>query len=138
MNSNNKTDLNEDNPQFIFLEKLKAMLITILEKEKINNSYKISLSNFPNLNLQKYFTEIDCNNKGFIDLQDLKKYFEINSISYTDQSLRKLIHFFDKNNNFYLIFEDFSKIFSPFKYNDNYNNYFFNNEKELIMKIISI
>ena len=137
MNSNNKTDLNEDNPQFIFLEKLKAMLITILEKEKINNSYKISLSNFPNLNLHKYFTEIDCNNKDFIDLKDLKKYFENNSISYTDQSLRKLIHFFDKHNNFYLIFEDFSKIFSPFKYNDNYNNYFLNNEKELIMKIFN-
>ena len=137
MNSNNKTDLNEDNPQFIFLEKLKAMLITILEKEKINNSYKISLSNFQNLNLQKYFTEIDCNNKGFIDLKDLKKYFENNSISYTEQSLRKFIHLFDKHNNFYLIFEDFSKIFSPFKYNDNYNNYFLNNEKELIMKIFN-
>ena len=55
MNSNNKTDLNEENPQFIFLEKIKAMMITILEKEKINNSYKISLSNIPNLTLEKYF-----------------------------------------------------------------------------------
>ena len=135
MNSNNKTELNEDNPQFIFLEKIKAMMITILEKEKINNSYKISLSNIPNLTLEKYFSEIDSNNKNFIDLKDLKKYFEINSIPYTESSLRKFIHLFDKHNNFYLIAEDFSKIFSPFNYGDNYNNYFFDNDKDLIMNI---
>ena len=46
MNSyNNNSFQNEDNPQFIFLEKIKAMLITILEKERINNSYKISSQN---------------------------------------------------------------------------------------------
>ena len=138
MNSynNNTSSQNKDNPQFIFLEKIKAMLITILEKERINNSFKISLSRIPSLNLQKFFFEIDTNNKTFININDLKKFFNIYSISYTEQSLRKFIHLFDKHNKFYLIFDDFSKIFSPYEFNNGNYNYFLNNEKDLIINIL--
>ena len=138
MNSynNNTSSQNKDNPQFIFLEKIKAMLITILEKERINNSFKISLSRIPSLNLQKFFFEIDTNNKTFININDLKKFFNIYSISYTEQSLRKFIHLFDKHNKFYLIFDDFSKIFSPYESNNGNYNYFLNNEKDLIINIL--
>ena len=136
MNSyNNNSFQNEDNPQFIFLEKIKAMLITILEKERINNSYKISLSKIPSLDLQKFFSEIDTNNKAFININDLKKFLNINSITYTEQSLRKFIHLFDKHNNFYLIYEDFSKIFSPYE-SDNQNYNYVLNQKDLIMNIL--
>ena len=137
MNSynNNTSSQNKDNPQFIFLEKIKAMLITILEKERINNSYKISLSKIPALDLQKFFFEIDTNNKAFININDLKKFLNINSITYTEQSLRKFIHLFDKHNNFYLIFEDFSKIFSPYE-TDNQNYNYVLNQKDLIMNIL--
>ena len=135
--SKNKTSSQDkDNPQFIFLEKIKAMLITILEKERINNSFKISLSRIPSLNLQKFFFEIDTNNKTFININDLKKFFNIYSISYTEQSLRKFIHLFDKHNKFYLIFDDFSKIFSPYESNNGNYNYFLNNEKDLIINIL--
>ena len=134
--NNNTSSQNKDNPQFIFLEKIKAMLITILEKERINNSFKISLSRIPSLNLQKFFFEIDTNNKTFININDLKKFFNIYSISYTEQSLRKFIHLFDKHNKFYLIFDDFSKIFSPYESNNGNYNYFLNNEKDLIINIL--
>ena len=139
MNSANDNKIfpnKEGNPQFIFLEKIKAMLITILEKEQINNFYKISLSNLPFLNLQKYFIEIDTNKKSFITINDLKNYFNLHSLSYSDQILRKFIHLFDKHNKFYLIYDDFSKIFLPYDSRCNYNNYFLTDEKDLIMIIL--
>ena len=128
----------EDNPQFIFLEKIKAMLITIIEKERITNSIKISLSNSPDLNIINCFNEIDSNKKNYIDINNIKKYLKENSISYDEHIIRKFIHLFDKHNKFHLIYEDFSKIFIPYNVNDNYNNYNNNimTEKEMIINII--
>ena len=132
-----KKENEEDNPQFIFLEKIKAMLITIIEKERITNSIKASLSYSPNLNIINYFNEIDSNKKNYIDIKDIKKYLKQNSISYDEHLIRKFIHFFDKHNKFNLICEDFSKIFVPYNVNDNnYNNYNTKTEKEMIINII--
>jgi Ca2+-binding EF-hand superfamily protein len=135
MNSYKKGN-DEDNPQFIFLEKIKAMLITIIEKERINNQMKINLSNFQNLNIINYFTEIDSNQKDFIDINDLKKYLELNSISYNEKIIRRFIRLFDKHNNFYLIYDDFYKIFSPYTMENDYNNISIMKEKELIINIL--
>ena len=55
----NSYEKNEINPQFIFLEKIKALFITIIEKERINNALKISLLNYPNKNIQNFFYSID-------------------------------------------------------------------------------
>ena len=131
-----KIENEEDNPQFIFLEKIKAMLIIIIEKERITNSIKISLSNSQNLNIINYFNEIDSNEKNYIDINDIKKYLKQNSISYDEYIIRKFIHLFDKHNKFHLIYEDFSKIFVPYNVNDNYNNYNIMTEKEMIINII--
>ena len=135
MNSYKKGN-DEDNPQFIFLEKIKAMLITIIEKERINNQMKINLSNFQNLNIINYFTEIDSNQKDFIDVNDLKKYLELNSISYNEKIIRRFIRLFDKHNNFYLIYDDFYKIFSPYTMENDYNNISIMKEKDLIINIL--
>ena len=138
MNSYEKEN-NEDNPQFIFLEKIKAMLITIIEKERINNIIKISLSNYPNKNIQNFFNSIDTSKKNYLDLNDLKNFFSFNSISYNEQIIRRFIRLFDKHNNFYLIYEDFLKIFIPYKANEisNENNIINEKEKEMELSIIN-
>lgn len=111
----NSYEKNENNPQFIFLEKIKALFITIIEKERINNALKISLANYPNKNIQNFFYSIDTSKKNYLDLNDLKHFFDFNSISYNEQIIRRFIRLFDKHNNFYLIYEDFLKIFFPYE-----------------------
>ena len=127
----------KDNPQFIFMEKIKAMLITIIEKERITNMMKQSLQNCYNIDLKYYFTQIDSTKKNYIDIKDLINYFKENFISYNDQLIRKFIHFFDKKNKFYLTYDDFCKIFTPYKSkNDEFLEPNLINEKEIIINII--
>ena len=127
MNSYKKYESNEDNPQFIFLEKIKAMFITIIEKQRQINDLKISLSNEPSLNLMNFFSEIDSKDKGFIDVNDVRSYLAKYSISFNEQALRRFIHQFDKQQKFHLLFDDFCIIFSPI--NEYYN--FINNNNDL-------
>ena len=111
-----------DYPQFIFLEKIKAMFIAIIEKERTTNDSKINLSNSLNSNLMDFFKEIDSSEKGYVDVKDLTKYINDRSITFDEQTIRRFIHQFDKHKKFHLIYEDFCNIFNPYnQYSDNMN-----------------
>lgn len=123
MNSYNFYESKDENPQFIFLEKVKAMFVTIIEKERITNNLKISLSNSPNSNLMNFFQNIDIKDKGYIDVNDLELYLKKYSISFNQQVIRRFIHQYDKHEKFHLIYEDFCRIFHPYnQYNKNKKN----------------
>ena len=120
MNSYINYKSQEENPQFIFLEKIKAMFITIIEKERWTNELKLYLSNCLNIDLMNYFSSIDINNKEYIDVKDLDNYLKKYSISFTEQTIRRFIHQFDKHQKFNLLFEDFCRIIEPYsQYNEN-------------------
>ena len=111
-----------DYPLFIFLEKIKAMFIAIIEKERITNDSKINLSNSLNSNLMDFFKEIDSSEKGYVDVKDLTKYINNHSITFNELTIRRFIHQFDKHKKFHLIYEDFCNIFNPYnQYSDNIN-----------------
>ena len=122
MNSIKFYESKSEKPNFIFLEKVKELFITIIEKERINNNLKISLSNIPDLNLRDFFSKLDINQKGFIDAKDIEKYLKDNCISFKEQTIRRFIHQFDKNQRFRLIFGDFSQIFKPYMQNSDNQN----------------
>ena len=106
----------DDKPHFIFLEKLKAMFITIIEKEKTSKDLKITLSNSPDLNLMNYFKEIDTKDKGYIDVKDLEIFLQKKYISFNEPTIRRFIHQYDKSQKFHLIYDDFCQIFQPYNH----------------------
>ena len=114
MNSYRKYQSKNENPQFIFLEKIRAMFITIIEKERITNNLKISLSDAYDSNLINYFNEIDKNKMGYIDFKDLQRYLQNNFIFLNELTIRRFIHQFDKNQKFSIVYEDFRNIFNPY------------------------
>ena len=114
MNSSNKLELKVEYPKFIFLEKIKEMFLAIIEKEKATNDIKISLSNSSSSNIMTYFNEMDTNIKGYVDLNDLKKYLNKYSLSFKEHTVRRFIHQYDKHHKFSLIYEDFCAIFKPY------------------------
>ena len=127
-----------DNPQFIFLEKIKAMFIAIIEKERTTNDSKINLSKSLNWNLMDIFNEIDNSEKGYIDVKDLQKYINNHSLFFDEQIIRRFIHQFDKHQKFHLIYDDFCNAFNPYtQYSDNIN--LMNNDlnsQDLFLKIL--
>jgi len=137
MNSNRKYQSKNENPQFIFLEKIRAMFITIIEKEKITNNLKISLSDSSDLNLITYFNEIDKNNMGYIDVINLQSYLQDNYIFLNELTIRRFIHQYDKNQKFSLVYNDFRNIFKP--YIDYSNDYIqINNDLSTKDKFLNI
>ena len=81
------------------------------EIESIRNEI-CSLKTFNPLNL---FYLIDKEQKNFITMSDLKSYFDKKNISYSDLSLRKFIHHFDKDSDFNINYNEFNYILTPKK-----------------------
>lgn len=137
MNSYRKYQSKNENPQFIFLEKIRAMFITIIEKERITNNLKISLSDAYDSNLINYFNEIDKNKMGYIDFKDLQRYLQNNFIFLNELTIRRFIHQFDKNQKFSIVYEDFRNIFNPYiEYSNDINQ--INNELSNKDKFLNI
>ena len=79
--------------------------------ENIPGKFKI-LKNFSSKNLFNY---LDKNSKGYLTLNDFIIFLQSNQISFAEKNLRKLIHIFDKDNDFSINFKEFLGIISPKK-----------------------
>ena len=69
-------------------------------------------NNFSSLNLFNY---LDGNSKKFLTLSDFITFLKENNILFSEKNLRKLIHNFDKDNDFSLNYKEFLGIISPKK-----------------------
>ena len=69
-------------------------------------------NNFSSLNLFNY---LDKNSKQFLTLNDFMTYLKENNIIFSEKNLRKLIHNFDKDNDFSLNYKEFLGIITPKK-----------------------
>ena len=69
-------------------------------------------NNFSSLNLFNY---LDKNSKQFLTLSDFMTFLKGSNINFSEKNLRKLIHNFDKDNDFSLNYKEFLGIITPKK-----------------------
>ena len=94
----------------------------------MDNSIEIirsKLNKQKNFSSTKLFKHLDNKSKEYLTINDFKLYLNNNKISFEEKNLRKLIHNFDKDNDFSLNYKEFLGIISPKKEeikNKNTNN----------------
>ena len=104
----------------------------IIQSEQNLDSLRQALAQRNNFSAINIFNYLDNDNKGYITLEDLIKFFSSHSIEFEEKYIRLLIHFYDKNNDFVLNFDEFKFIVSD---NDELNN---NDNQELDENILGI
>ena len=94
----------------------------IFQIEQNLDSLRQALNQQNNFSAINIFNYLDNDNKGYITLEDLIKFFSSHSIEFEEKYIRLFIHFYDKNNDFVLNFDEFKFIISDneeFKDNNN-------------------
>ena len=102
-----------------------------LRKELVNDS---------NFNSNILFTYIDNNNKSFLSLNDFKLLISKYPINYEEECLRRMIHHYDKDEDFAINYNEFTKLIFPDNYQETESN---NKEKPeylipLLIKLIQV
>ena len=108
----------------------------IIQSEQNLDSLRQTLTQQNNFSAINIFNYLDNDNKGYITLEDFIKFFSSHSIEFEEKYIRLLIHFYDKNNDFVLNFDEFKFIILDNEdLNNNNNN---NNNQELDENILGI
>ena len=94
--------------------------------EKIRSKLNAQ-KNFSSKNLFNY---LDGNSKQFLTLNDLMIFLKENNIFFSEKNLRKLIHNFDKDNDFSLNYKEFLGLICP-KKEDLYNKNISHNDNKI-------
>ena len=94
----------------------------IIQSEQNLDSLRQTLSQQNNFSIENLFNYLDNENKGYITLEDFIKFLSANSIEFEEKCLRLLIHFYDKNNDFVLNYDEFKFIVSDNEEQKNNNN----------------
>ena len=112
----------ENNPKEIPKKKWRYHLLDyfteIMQYEEILQSLRQSLSQQDNFSIHNIFNNIDNEQKGYITLGDIIQFLSSHSIEFEEKYIRQLIHFYDKNNDFCLNFQEFKVIISNDEINE--------------------
>ena len=87
----------------------------INSKDNSIEKIRSKLYNQKNFSSSNLFNFLDNKSKKYLTLNDFKLYLNTNKISFEEKNLRKLIHNFDKDNDFSLNYKEFLGIISPKK-----------------------
>ena len=129
-------NIEKEQPKKKWREILVEYFIEIIKYEEYLESLRQSLLQQNNISISNIFNYLDNDSKGYITLGDLIKFLSSHSIEFEEKYLRQLIHFYDKNSDFVLNFDEFKFIILPLDEEIKENNE--NENQELDENIISI
>ena len=93
-----------------WLSTLLSYFKTIKKYDTDIESFRSSLYSIQDFSPISLFSFLDKNLKSFIDLNDLKSFLISENINFDENKLRKLIHNFDKDNDFSLNMHEFTAL----------------------------
>ena len=132
---------NESSQKFV-MRKWRDLLLSyfqnIKDYENKIDSLRTNLNQLQNFSVDALFQILDQNSKSFISLTDLINFCQNNNIQYEEKYLRKLIHNFDKDNNFSLNLVEFTPLVQSVNNKLNQYNNFNNQENQIDENAISI
>ena len=122
--------------EYPWLITLLSYFKTIKEYDTKIESLRSSLCSNQNFSSLSLFSYLDKDLKSFLTLNDFKSFLNSQNISYDENKLRKLIHNFDKDNDFCLNLQEFSGLIKSKRINQK-NEFLSNYKKEINEEIIS-
>ena len=122
--------------EYPWLTTLLSYFKTIKEYDTKIESLRSSLCSNQNFSSLSLFSYLDKDLKSFLTLNDFKSFLNSQNISYDENKLRKLIHNFDKDNDFCLNLQEFSSLIKSKRINQK-NEFLSNYKKEINEEIIS-
>ena len=134
---------NENEPKKKFgMKKWRDLLLSYFLNIKVYeskiDSLRTNLNQLQNFSVNALFQILDQNSKSFISLTDLINFCQNNNIQYDEKYLRKLIHNFDKDNNFSLNFTEFTPLVQSVNNKSYQYNNLNNQENQIDENAISI
>ena len=106
------------NSPFPWLEALISYFQSLKEIDDEIEQIRVSLCGKPQFSPISLFSHLDSNNKSFLTLNDFTSFLDSQNSSFEELKLRKMIHNFDKDNDFSLNLKEFLGLIIPKKNSD--------------------
>ena len=103
------------NSPFPWLDALISYFQSLKEIDNEIESIRVSLCGKPQFSPKSLFSHLDSNNKSFLTLNDFTSFLQSQNSSFDELKLRKMIHNFDKDNDFSLNLKEFLGLIVPKK-----------------------
>ena len=104
-----------NNSPFPWLQALISYFQSLKEIDDEIEQIRISLCGKPQFSPLALFSHLDSGNKSFLTLNDFTSFLDSQNTSFDDFKLRKMIHNFDKDNDFSLNLHEFLGLIIPRK-----------------------
>ena len=105
----------EKNPSFPWLDNLLSYFLNLKEIDDEIELIRVSLCEISQFSPISLFNNLDIDSKSFLTLNDFKSFLRSQKTNYDEQKLRKMIHNFDKDNDFSINLNEFIGLILPRK-----------------------
>ena len=106
------------NPTFPWLEHLLSYFLKIKELDDEIEKTRVSLCDISQFSPLSFFEYLDLDSKSFLTLNDFISFLCSQNTTYDELKIRKMIHNFDKDNDFSLNLDEFLGLILPKKNSD--------------------
>lgn len=105
----------ESNKSFPWLNSLISYFQRVKDLDDEIEVIRVLICESPQFSPITLFNHLDCNNKCFLTLNDFKSFLRSQKSSFDERRLRKMIHNFDKDNDFSINLDEFLGLIVPRK-----------------------